>query len=73
MKHYAPTICLPLKHNLETRCQSRKRGIIQSNIYRNLPKVNQVIEHNLCAEYHDPCASGSPDILLTRVYRFTMH
>ena len=27
------------KNNLETRCQSRKRGIIQSNIYRSLPKV----------------------------------
>ena len=25
------------------RCQSRKRDIIQSNIYRNLPNVNQVI------------------------------
>ena len=26
-----------------TKCQSRKREIIQSNIYRILPKVNQVI------------------------------
>ena len=31
------------KDNLETRCQGQKRGIIQSNIYRNLQKVNQVI------------------------------
>ena len=31
------------KDNLESRCQSRKMGIIQSNIYRNLSKVNQVI------------------------------
>ena len=38
-----PNICLPLKDNLETRCQNQKRGIIQSNIYRNFPKVNQVI------------------------------
>ena len=29
--------------------------------------------HNLCAEYHDPSSSGSPDILLTRFHRFTMH
>ena len=124
------------KDNLETRCQSRKRGIIQSNIYGNLPKVNQVIytldtiyvpnirkgfechsnimilaqavlqifcwqgsiglqctswkrgiiqlnnrrilwkvnvRHNLWAKYHDPSSSGSPDILLRRFHRFTMH
>ena len=34
---------LAIKDNLETRGQSRKRGIIQSNIYGNLPKVNQII------------------------------
>ena len=38
-----PQHTLASKDNLETRCQSQKRGIIQSNIYRNLPKVNQVI------------------------------
>ena len=44
MKHHAPNICLPLlKDNLETRCQSRKRGIVQSNFYGNLPKIPQVI------------------------------
>ena len=37
MKHYALNICLPLKV-----CQGQKMGIIWSNIYRNLPKVNQV-------------------------------
>ena len=41
------TLCfqhmLVSKDNLETRCQGQKRGIIQSNIYRILPKVNQVI------------------------------
>ena len=52
MKHYAPNICLPLKTtckmaNLcsipfeESPC--RKKEIIHSNIYRILPKVNQVI------------------------------
>ena len=53
------------------RCQSRKRDIIQSNIYRVLPKVNQVI-YFLYAKYN-PSSSGSPDILLTRFHRFTMH
>ena len=38
-----PQYMLTPKDNRETRCQSRKRGIIQSNIYRNMPKVNQVI------------------------------
>ena len=38
-----PQHMLASKDNLETRCQSQKRGIFQSNIYRNLPKVNQVI------------------------------
>ena len=38
MKHM-----LDSKDNLETRCQGQKWGIIQSNIYTNLPKVNQVI------------------------------
>ena len=33
-----------------TRCQSRKRDIIQSNTYRKLPKVNQVI-HTLDTIY----------------------
>ena len=44
------------------------------NIYRNLPKVNQAIYTLgtiLSAKYHDPCSSGSPDILLTRFQRFT--
>ena len=27
----------------------------------------------MCAKYHDPSSSGSPDILLTRFHRFTMH
>ena len=65
---------LASKDNLETRCQ-RKKGIIQSNIYRNLPKVNQVIYtvDSLCAKYHDPSSNGSPDILLIRFHRFTMH
>ena len=43
MKHYASNNMLAPIDNLETRCQGQKRGIIQSNIYRNLPKVNQVI------------------------------
>ena len=44
MKHYAPNIyMLAPKDNLEMRCQSQKRGIIQSNSNRILPKVNQVI------------------------------
>ena len=38
-----PQHMLASKDNLETRCPSQKRGIIQSNIYRNLPKINQVI------------------------------
>ena len=48
------TLCphdmLASKDNLETRCQGQKRGIIQSNIYRNLPKVNQVMYtvHTIC-------------------------
>ena len=29
--------------------------------------------HNLCAKYNDPSSSHSPDILLTRFHRFTMH
>ena len=27
----------------------------------------------LLAKYHDPSTSGSPDILLTRFHRFTIH
>ena len=42
MKHYAPNICLPLKINWKQDAKVRKRGIIQSHIYRNLPKFNQV-------------------------------
>ena len=39
-----PQHMLASKDNLETRCQSQKRSIIQSTINnRNLPKVNQVI------------------------------
>ena len=38
-----PRHILASKDNLETRCQGQKRDIIQSNIYRNLPNVNQVI------------------------------
>ena len=38
-----PQHMLAPKDNLVTRCQSRKRGIIQSNSYGNLPKVHQVI------------------------------
>ena len=40
--------------------KSRKREIIQPNIYSRLPK------------YHDPSSSGSPDILFTRFHRFSM-
>ena len=65
-----PQHMLAPKDNLETRCQSRKRGIIQSNIYGNLPKVNRVIY--TLDTYHDPSTSSSPDILLTRFHRFTM-
>ena len=42
-KKLCPQHMLAPKDNLETRCQNRNRGIIQSNINRNLPKVNQVI------------------------------
>ena len=38
-----PQHMLTPEDNLETRCQSWKRGISQSNIHGNLPKVNQVI------------------------------
>ena len=31
------------------------------------------LRHNLWAKYYDPSSSGSPDILLTRFHRFTMH
>ena len=49
-----------------TKCQSRKREIIQTNIYRSLWKVNQVI-YTLDTDYmHDPSFSCSPDILLTK-------
>ena len=43
MKHYDPQHILAVKDNLETRCQGQKRGIIQSNIYKNSTKVDQVI------------------------------
>ena len=43
-----------------------------SNIYGSVPNVNH-LGHNMCAKYHDPSSSGSPDILLTRFHRFTMH
>ena len=58
-----------------TKRQSRKREIIQPNIYRISPKVNQVIytfRHALYANYQDPSSCGSPDILFTRFHRFTM-
>ena len=42
MKCYGPNICLPLKITWKQDA-SQKRGIIQWNIYGNLPKVNQVI------------------------------
>lgn len=50
---------------------SLTREIIQSNIYRILPKFNQAIYyfllvHNLCAKYHDPSLRGSRDIMFTR-------
>ena len=65
------------KDNLETRCQSQRRGIIQSNIYKNLPKVNQVIYTigTVCVPNITILApsNGPPDILLIRSYRFTMH
>ena len=51
-----------------TKCQSRKREIIQLNIKNNLPIVNQVIL--VYAKYHDPSPTCSPDILLTRFHRF---
>ena len=48
---------------------SLKREIIQSNIYRILPNVNQVIYTlDLYAKYHDPSSRGSPDILFTRSF-----
>ena len=50
MRHYASNICLPLKATCKwqilvyyTKCQSQKREIIQSNIYRILVIVNQDI------------------------------
>ena len=43
MKHYGPNICLPLMITWKQDAKVRKRFIVQSNIYRNLPKVNQVI------------------------------
>ena len=45
MKHYVPNISLPLKITWKqccSKCQSLKREIIQPNIRRILPKVNQV-------------------------------
>ena len=44
---------------------SRKREIIQSNIYRILPKLNQVI-YSLDTVYDTICVP-------TRFHRFTMH
>ena len=49
MKHYVPNIImLASKDNLETRCQGQKRGIIQSNIDRNVSKNNQVTADKIC-------------------------
>ena len=49
------------------QCVRRKREIIHPNIHRILRKVNQVIYtlDTMCAKYHDPSSSGSPDTLLT--------
>ena len=52
------------------KCQSQKREIIQSNIYRILPNVwsGHVHVHNLWAKYHDPSLSGSRDICSQRSF-----
>ena len=61
---------LASKDNMETRYQSQKRGIIQSNIYRNLSNVNQVI-YTIDTFCVPNSSNGSPDILLIRFHRFT--
>ena len=51
-----------------------KRDIFQSNIYRILRKVNQVIcdhVHKQYTWYHDPSSGSSPGILLTRLLYYT--
>ena len=55
--------------------QSQKRAIIQSNIIEICQKLisHFHFRHNQCAKYHDPSSNGSPDILLTKFHRFTMH
>ena len=48
--------------------------VIQSNIYRILPKVKRVIYtlDTMWAKYYNPSSSSPPDILFTRFHRFTM-
>ena len=49
----------------------QERDIIQSNIYRTLPNVNQVIytfDISVC-QYHDTSSNGSPDIFFIRFQR----
>ena len=38
-----PNICLPIKITWKLDAKVKKGGIIQPNIYRNLPRVNRVI------------------------------
>ena len=53
-----------------TKRQSRRREIIQSNIYRTLPTVNQVIytSDTFCMPNIMTSSSGSPGILFTRFF-----
>ena len=60
--------------HLWVKCQSLKRGTIQSNFDRILWKVNQVIYimyPKLYAWSHDPSSSGSPDSLFTMLLYYT--
>ena len=54
---------------------SRKREIIKPNIDKILPKVNQVIYSldTICEPNIMILAQVSPDILLTRFHRYTIH
>ena len=53
-----------------TKCQSRKRAIIQKNIHRMLPKVNQVIYtlDTICEPNIMILAQAALDILFTRSF-----
>ena len=75
MKHYAPNICLPLKIPWKQDAKVGKGAYFFQIFMKICQKLSGHLHlgHNMCAKYHDPSSSSSPDILLTRFHRFTMH